>query len=423
VSDGKQQRDRQEHKVAIAVFSVSLVFAVVVASLSVAGMRQGHWWPGAIWPYGFAGCILVNAAAIVPLSYALSVLCDQWLTGRTRYFVGVICLLLGLCLMIATVTTATDVENAFSNVGPMAHAMVRVIWPTLMTVCWLCGLMLIFPWRGSTRPRTNTYLTLLVSLLVASVVPAVYTTHLTRQQSAMAEARRLQGQTLRAWYLVDRLSAMASTHLVGGRTLAQQRKTWGQELEQARVELLTPLATDADTSVRIRHARNLVAWAEKDEELDLAVETLEPVAANHLRALLLKTSIHGSRKEWPAVVHDCALAISRLEQMQVTQTVDRSLVEQFYRRWAEALRMMGRYRQAEEVLVAGLANWPSSKGYFHFQLAHHHGLGGRPRQAMEQYREAAQADITYEALADQAITHLRSDSPACLLRTVRPVKR
>ncbi|MCH2131507.1 MAG: hypothetical protein MK179_20405, partial [Pirellulaceae bacterium] len=146
---------------AIAVFSVSLVFAVVVASLSVAGMRQGHWWPGAIWPYGFAGCILVNAAAIVPLSYALSVLCDQWLTGRTRYFVGVICLLLGLCLMIATVTTATDVENAFSNAGPMAHALVRVIWPTLMTVCWLCGLMLIFPWHGSTRPRANTYLTLL----------------------------------------------------------------------------------------------------------------------------------------------------------------------------------------------------------------------------------------------------------------------
>ena len=332
--------------------------------------------------------------------------------------------MVGGVLTIGTVLYAAHVETALLNLDDYAYRAARVVWPLLLATPSLLGARLLVSRKTSAsglRPGASP--NLLVTLLAAIVLPAVHTEQVIRQQTTLAETRRIQGQTLRAWYIVDRLTSMGSQWTVSGRTPAQQRTQWGQELERANVSLHNPLAANANVDTRLRRARDLIAWAAGNEDLDRATEVLAPIADYEPRALLLQTAVHGSREDWLAVSDGCQSVATLLSDSSAAGDFVNQLVERAYQRWAEALRRLGHYGAAQAVLEEGLAKWPGSSGYFHFQLAHHHDIGGRPRQAIEHYRQAGQTNVDFACRSERAIARLRTNSPASLLRTVRPATR
>ena len=398
---------------------VLLVLAITCFSLLAAGVFQGHWWPAAVGPYGFASCVVTNVLATCPLAWYLVLVWDRSLAGRLRWVTGWVSLLLAGGVTLATVLNCGKVENVVADSNEVIHWIVRFAWPLLLGVLWFGGLgSVVFRQIFTCCRIPVTWLNLLVALLLALVVPAVYATHLKREQTSLAERRRIQGQTYRAWYLVDRLTALGSAQLVSGQTPAQQRSLWSLELEKAKTFLDEPLAANADIDTDLRRARNLLAWSERDEDLDQVIEILSTIVLQEPRALLLRTAVYGIREEWLAVIDDCQKVVTLLDNSSASVLSAHHWRQQAYTRWAEALRQLGRYRQSQTVLEEGLERWPSD-GFFHFQVAQHHERGGRPQQAIAYYLQAKQKNSKWHPPADRAIARLRADSPACFLRSVR----
>jgi tetratricopeptide (TPR) repeat protein len=320
-----------------------------------------------------------------------------------------------------------DFGSAFATTDFVGRLIVRVTWALLLVLPWMAAVRVLV---GRTAPEPASALRGVVNLAlilsVAAVVPAMYAQREIRKKSSQAETLLNTGRLREAWQVLDELSALGSRVPVGGAMPFDKVLLVRAAIDKIAEAVERPLPENASDVSRIGRASQWIALGQMQQ----AQEVLRPAAENNPQAALLLATVQEELREYALCIEACQHALALVQrannQSSGNKLVDaesRSLQQNVYSRWSEVLRKMGQYRAAEDVLRDGLEKCHGSEAHFHFELASHYTMGGRPRDALAHYERAAEMDEQFAELSEAAIRELTLNTPICLLRPITSATR
>ncbi|HWB00675.1 MAG TPA: hypothetical protein VG713_19410 [Pirellulales bacterium] len=250
-----------------------------------------------------------------------------------------------------------------------------------------------------------------VAVGAAIALPAVFINDLIGKQTVLASDLLARQQLVAADRVIARLSAAGSNRPLRGAEPTTVRRKLARTimaLEQ-RVDRADPAALDAQQTIELARALAMLDRAAAAQAL------LEPLAGERADAALLLAATLQEQQIWEASLAQFASAARLLRDMPDSAQRTAGLV-QAIDGIAFCERELGRFREAQQSYEAGLRELPNAAAHFHFQLARHHQLGGRPTTAMAHLQQAATLDPQgYGSQSAALIRQLAAGSPGCLL--------
>ena len=383
----------------------TLAAVVPLASLWLAApvSRSAHGM--AVSPFGWPSLLVVQCLAAVPLVAVVA----RWLVKRVTVRVA-----------IPVVVGVLFAVGGYSLTGPLGEVLdsFPADFAARCAVRSLVCFLLALPWGVAARvgepPARGSWLTVVVGLAVAVILPGVWADKLAKETADSALGESVAHRHTRAHRLVDGLCDLdpyrkdwinGPPDLLAYRTeLAQSQKKVAEYWGAKDIASLVP-------SDRMRYANDLLGL----DRLSEAEEVLRELARSQPPANLpLARVLHlqGRHAESDAALRE--LLAAGLPLVNTKPSVLKACLDA-YDLLAENATKRGSNADREAVLKEGLEKLPAEEAYFRFQLGRHYKLSGRPVDAVRELNEAVRLNARYRPSAESLIREMRELTPACLL--------
>ncbi len=363
-------------------------------------------------PVGWWHVLVVYLLATFPLSILLAERLAAEVNPRWLAVLGVV---LGVGLALGTALAGRHLTSWLwiKQLDLFTWQSILGTWCLLLQLPWcLAGRWAVTrftKWEPAVVPRWRI---LLLALVVAAALPAVWIARVIETESKKAEALLAVGRSYRASKIAGKLWTLGSRRLLAG-------EEPGTLYFRCTFRLISgsggrpwpPHTSDED----------LMQWATFEASqgcFDVAAEMLVHVSGRDPAAALLLASIYKEQDKWKECEQYNRLALALLERLPRTEKELPGWV-QAYHNLAEVASQQKRYGDARKLYEEALRRLTPvpAQAHFHFQLGRLHRDAGRPFKAMEHLREAVRLDAEgYEAKAGALMNEMRLHTPGCLLR-------
>jgi hypothetical protein len=360
----------------------------------------------AVSPFGWPSLLVVQCLAAVPLAAVVA----GWLVTRVKVTSPVPPVVVGLLVAVVGYFAAPPLAG---TLDPSADFAVRCL--VRSTLC----LLLAVPWavaaRAGAAPARGSWVTVVVGLVVAVLLPGVWAERLAKENTAAAQNELAAQRMKRAFPLIDGVCDLDPAREIveqqGNLKMPAARKRLADDLKGLAEELARTDPNRLKPSDRLLYANALVSL----DRLAEAEPILRELAQNQPQVHLpLARTLHlmGRYDESDAAVRKL-LAVG-LPEAGANPTARKACVDGFDL-LAENATKRGSHADREAVLKEGLEKLPTEEAYFHFQLGRHFKLTGRPFEAMKALNEAVRLDKSFERPAEAMLRDIREGTPGCLV--------
>ena len=368
----------------------------------------------AISPFGTVGVAFVQVAATFALSWTVARTIRRFLGRTTVARVGFFAILAG-ALAVVTLYWGAAAGDAIVQSSAGTRFMLRLLWTICLQVPWCVAAVMLLAHDADAGDQFGAVWMLV--LLAATLLPMTHANHLTRKKINRVEDYLARQQYRLAWNHLVALESLAGVQQVSKRSSNELRGDLLQQLILLLRQANQPLSETASVEAVVERASQYVSL----NALDDARALLESVQEKRPDVLLVLAAVHEERR-------DSTSAIAALEEAAILIGDEKgpdveAVGRQIYQRWAQNLRLVGRYPEAEQRLRQGAESFENSQGFFLFELGLHNQMGGRFNAAMQYYESAAEVDPRYGQRVAAAIGKLRVDTPACILRPAKLATR
>lgn len=393
-----------------------LALAVPLAALTAAAEPEHEAFGLAVAPFGWPRLVVAHLLATLPLSVLAAVLVHRRLADRASPLALGVCwavLGVGLAWMTLSAGFAVGVALEQCEAGFAGRLAGRALWCLVLQLPWcLLGQDL----AGAAAGRVNRPLgvPVVLALIVAVGLPAVYAETLIDTQSKKVEELLQGGRLKRALGLVEGLCDLGSSGPLAGTEPRKLRLELARAVQVAAATAAKPLPTSAPAGARLERAR-LLALVDRIQE---AERELEPVADADPEAALLLAAVLQDQKRWEESSHSYRRALALLEGAPVSDPAAVAGRVRAYNGLAFNARERKAYGEAEAAYQEGLEKLPErARAPIHFQLGRHYQHSGRPAKALEHLRTAARLDPAgYGERTRPLIGEITRGTPGCLPR-------
>ncbi len=379
-------------------------------------------------PFGWYHLAVLHLVAVLPVSILMAGSIVRSLSPRISGVATILGAALALAVAWWTVTGGDVVGLTLEKVkaGFAVRLGTRIIWCLVLVApwCWVA-----YRLTGSTRREAGdgdaSGLTATVlAVFVACGLPAAYTFHFVREQTAIANNHLSGGRLWKAEPVLAALCEVGSSLPVAspaasGRRVAPRvaRDELAAEMAFHAAEAERPPTPDAPAAEQVQYVRHLVVLG----KLAQARSALETVADVDASAALLMAAILDQQQQCEQSHRWYATAASLLSADSAPPTDLRMIA---YDGLAKTARDLRRYRDAERVYQEAIRELPDQEAYYRFQLGRHYQLGGRPADAMAAFQKAAELRPEQFALEGPQVAgylkKLREETPTCVLPSWGP---
>jgi tetratricopeptide (TPR) repeat protein len=398
----------------LLAMSVCAPFFVLIRQIGrvVDALPLAEW--SAISPFGTVGVVFVHVVATFALSWTLGRAIRPYVGHATVLRVGTLAIVAGV-FSVATLYWGENVGDSIVQSPAGTRLMLRLLWTLCLQAPWcVTAAMLLVP-EADTGDRFGAAWMLV--LLAATLLPMTHANHVTRKKIARVEEYLSRQQYRLAWNHLVALESFAGVQQVSQRPSDELRGDLFERLQLLLRQANQPLAETASVEAVIERASQYVSL----NALGEARALLESVQDKRPDVLLVLAAVHEERRDSPSAIAALEEAANLIGDEKGTDAEE--IGRQIYQRWAQYLRLVGRYPEAEQRLGEALQRFPNSQGFLLFELGLHNRMGGRFKTALDYYESAAEADPRYRQRVAAAIGKLRVDTPACILRPTKLATR
>lgn len=334
-------------------------------------------------PFGDLRLVAVQHLATLPLAVMLARLVPEQRRWRQLALVVTAAIVLALPWWMAVLLS--PVAGVVEGATPWIYHAARVGGAILGATGFAFALM-----RGERRETSRASLASWTAVLLVGVAPSfVYAEYLaTSFRSAPADS---------LWSTWRRLE---QARAIDGRDPQGRCEAARRQIVEALKAIEQAMPAD-DPRAKAEAIPHLLALDEhRQVEALLAEDILDPATA---RRVQIEIARRGQR--WQEII--TLLAEPRGEKL-LHGGLDYDLL-------AAAYRGVGDWPAAEQLYRERLAASDGNAPHWHFQLARHYELSGRPGRAIEHYQAAAD-DAALASTSTAAIGRLKMATPTCLLQ-------
>lgn len=370
--------------------------------------------------FGWQRLIVVHVLLALPLAVFVAVIVRNCVATARPLTLALAAAAIGLAATFVMALIVPFIGNIVESGSPGAWilAPVRTLLCLAVELPWCVAIACSFKrhleLQNRSAPATSfRELVLWTSIAVGAAIalPAVFINDLIGKQTVLASDLLARQQLVAADRVIARLCAAGSNRPLRGAEPTTVRRKLARTIRalEQRVDRANPAAFDAQQTIELARTLAMLDRAAAAQEL------LEPLAGERADAALLLAATLQEQQIWEASLAQFASAARLLRDMPDSAQRTAGLV-QAIDGIAFCERELGRFREAQQSYEAGLRELPNAAAHFHFQLARHHQLGGRPTTAMAHLQQAATLDPQgYGSQSAALIRQLAAGSPGCLL--------
>ncbi len=398
---------------AVLVGAICLSLAVPWLALTLPSAGQFARWPAAVSPFALNQVLIVHLIGVLPLCLWSAWQTVRWLGAGGPWLAGGV----GGGLIVAAVSAALapSVSAAAGQLTPHETVVARLVWCGLLELPWcLAGMAWVvrhFDFRGFF------WVDGLICLLFA-LLPWLHVQQTIERESQLVADATINQQYLTALGITEQLVALGSSQIAGqpARELETGLAAQVQRLRQA---TSVGLSVDASVEQRLERARMLYSLADF-EAVHRVLDGLDKVNPRAAVQLAMAEEVQG---HWSAAAEGYGGAIQQLTAAAPLSADQLRVLRIAFERRVNNLRRLGESPQAERELRAGMEAWPAARDAFLMQLGYHYVMAGRTAEAMEFFRQAAQANSRLKPIVEVELAKLSQQAQGCLLRSTRGAAR
>lgn len=355
-------------------------------------------------PFGRPPILAAHLLTALPLSFLLAGVLHRSTRAGHRAVEIAMCLALTVAIAWASRTWGHEIARSLGR-GEDTFAIrvaMRTAWCVLLQTPWLL-LGCCLSGCPESVLRLPGWLTVLLAVVVAVGLPAVYTQALLEAQRQHVAELMARGRWLRA--------QQQSAGLDDWTPPASLNRT----VTELTAVVARPLPTNATPKGILSRAQQLAAL----DRLDEAQQLVRPLADVDPDAGLLLAAIAQDRQQWTESTNRYRAVLDQLATLPTTDAVKLQRVEA-YDGLSFNAREQRDFATAIAVYREALANVEGAEAYYHFQLGRQLQQAGRPDAALEHLETAIRLQPQgYAEQAEPLIQDIRTHTLGCFLRPSR----
>jgi tetratricopeptide (TPR) repeat protein len=250
-----------------------------------------------------------------------------------------------------------------------------------------------------------------------AILAVIHIQQLSARQEALISHLAANQQALRALQISRQLAELGSTQILG-RPTQEVVTGLSRQVEASQQQVAAPLPANASLPQRLARAEHLHSL-ERFAEVERLLQDFDDDARATLRLALASEARH----QYAQAADRYAHTIEQLGKLPNPDAQQLRLLRIAIERRVNNLRRIGKNRQAEAELLAGLERWPQVQDALLMQLGFHYQLAGRIGEAIEYFERAAVVNPRLQAQAEATLKQLELQAEGCILRPTRGVTR